>query len=182
MEVFLKEFSTSTIFYIKTKSKYKTFSEGQDIIRVGDFNSSVFFLLSGKAKAFNYNETGRVVQYAHFMPGMFFGELSAIDGLCRSATVIAEGNCKVAILSEKNFNYLFRNDASFNQLLINKLVTVIRASNDRISDLTLIRANQRICIELLRLSVSDHENGNLIIYDIPTQESFAENLGVHVNL
>jgi CRP/FNR family cyclic AMP-dependent transcriptional regulator len=178
MEAHFKEFSSSIITFIKSKSTYKSFSDGQEIIKVGDFNSSVFFVLSGEAKAFNYNETGRAIRYAQFKPGMFFGELSAIDGLCRSATVVAKKNCTLAVLSEEDFNYLVCNDASFNQILIKKLVEIVRTGNDRIKDLTLIRANQRICIELLRLSVTEPGNKSAIIYDIPTQESFAENLGV----
>lgn len=178
MKIDFKYFSPSTILYLEKKSLHKIFSNGQDIIRAGEFNSNVFFVLSGKASAYNYNSSGRSVSYAQFNTGTFFGEISAIDGLCRSATVVAKEDCVLAVLSAKDFNYLVQNDASFNQILIRTLVEVVRTSNNRISNLTLVRANQRICIELLRLSVTNLDNKTVTIYDIPTQEKFAENVGV----
>lgn len=98
--------------------------------------------------------------------------------MSRSATVVAIKECKLAVLSEKDFNFLVYNYEQFNKILINKLVNVIRISNSRISDFFLLGARQRICDELHRLSVTDPESGKATIYDIPTQEVFAESLGI----
>jgi CRP/FNR family cyclic AMP-dependent transcriptional regulator len=178
METEFKEYPSNVISFIKCKSSLQIFTDGQSIIRTGDLNQNVFFVLSGKAKALDYNEKGKVVNYAKYVPGTFFGELSSIDGLCRSATVVAVKECKLAVLLEKDFNFLVNNYASFNKILINKLVEIIRVSNGRISDLSLLGARQRICDELHRLSVTDPESGIVTIYDIPTQELFAESLGI----
>mgnify|MGYP003760111475 FL=1 len=58
-----------------------------------------------------------------------------------------------------------------------RLVEVIRTGNERIREISLLGANQRICMELLRLAQLDSDN-NLIIDRIPTQEVFAQNLGI----
>ena len=178
MEAVFEKYPSNVISFIQRKSSLQIFTDGQYILRAGDFNRDVFFVLGGKAKALDYGENGKVVNYAEYMPGTFFGELSSIDGLCRSATVVAVKECKLAVLLEKDFNFLVNNYASFNKIFINKLVEVIRVSNGRISDLSLLGARQRICDELHRLSVTDPESGIVTIYDIPTQEVFAESLGI----
>lgn len=173
-----KEYPSDVISFIMCKSTLQIFADKQCIIRTGDLNRNVFFVLGGQVKALDYNENGKIVNYAQFVPGSFFGELSSIDGLCRSATLVAVKECKLAVLLEKDFNFLVNNYASFNQMLISKLIEVIRASNRRISDLSLLGAKQRITDELHRLSVTDPESGIVTIYDIPTQEVFAESLGI----
>jgi CRP/FNR family transcriptional regulator, cyclic AMP receptor protein len=178
MEAEFKEYPSNVISFIMCKSTIQIFTDGQCIIRTGDLNRNVYFVLGGKAKALDYNENGKVVNYAQFVPGSFFGELSSIDGLCRSATVVAVKECKLAVLLENDFNFLVNNYASFNKILISKLVQVIRVGNSRISDLSLLGARQRISDELHRLSVTDPESGIVTIYDIPTQEAFAESLGI----
>jgi len=178
MEADFKEYPANVISFIQCQSSYQIFTDGQCIISAGDRNRNVFFVLGGKARALDFNENGKVVHYAQFTPGTFFGELSSIDGLSRSATVVAIKECKLAVLSEKDFNFLVYNYEQFNKILINKLVNVIRISNSRISDFSLLGARQRICDELHRLSVTDPESGKATIYDIPTQEVFAESLGI----
>ncbi|MGY9016021.1 MAG: helix-turn-helix domain-containing protein, partial [Rhodospirillales bacterium] len=53
---------------------------------------------------------------------------------------------------------------------------VIRTGNERISDIVLLKANQRICIELLRLA-SVNVDDRLLIKDMPTQEVFSKTVG-----
>lgn len=176
MERIFPQFSQQIITYLNNKSVFKKYTPGQQIIRTGDVNSEVYFIKEGEAKALNYCENGKSVNYANLKAGDFFGELTALDGLPRSAIVVASTKCNLSILSGEDFNHLIDNNLDFNRLVLNRLANVIRTGNERISDIILLKANQRICIELLRLA-SVNVDGCLLIKDMPTQEVFSKTVG-----
>ena len=176
MEKIFPQFSQQIITYLNNKSVFKEYTPGQQIIRTGDVNSEVYFIKKGEANALNYCENGKSVNYANLKAGDFFGELTALDRLPRSATVVASTKCNLSILSGGDFNYLIDNNLDFNRLVLNRLVNIIRTGNERISDIVLLKANQRICIELLRLA-SVNVDDRLLIKDMPTQEVFSKTVG-----
>jgi CRP/FNR family cyclic AMP-dependent transcriptional regulator len=176
MEKIFPQFSQQIITYLNNKSVFKEYTPGQQIIRTGDVNSEVYFIKKGEANALNYCENGKSVNYANLKAGDFFGELTALDGLPRSATVVASTKSNLSILSGEDFNYLIDNNLDFNRLVLNRLTNVIRTGNERISDITFLKANQRICIELLRLA-SVNVDDRLLIKDMPTQEVFSKTVG-----
>ena len=61
------------------------FAPGESIVRQGDLGETLFVLLEGQAKVVR---GGRSV--AKLLPGQFFGELSAVDGGPRTASVVAD--------------------------------------------------------------------------------------------
>jgi len=171
-----KELSLKTNAYINDKSVFRHYNSGQQVIQNEDISLEVYFVLRGEANALNFSDSGKSVHYAQLKAGDFFGELSALDGLPRSATVITSTECDIAILTRAHFNHLVDNDLTFNRLLLNRLVGIIRSGNERISDFILLGANQRVCIEILRLAEKDINN-IYVIKNIPTQEEFAKNTG-----
>jgi CRP/FNR family cyclic AMP-dependent transcriptional regulator len=176
METIFPQFSQQIITYLNNKSVLKKYTPGQQIIGTGDVNSEVYFIKKGEAKALNYCENGKSVNYANLKAGDFFGELTALDGLPRSAIVVASAKCNLSVLSGEDFNHLIDNNLDFNRLVLNRLANVIRTGNERISDIILLKANQRICIELLRLA-SVNVDDRLLIKDMPTQEVLSKTVG-----
>jgi len=59
------------------------------IVSQDDDNRDVFFVVEGRVAVIAYAACGREVGYRHLGPGQMFGELSAIDGGQRAATVTA---------------------------------------------------------------------------------------------
>ena len=106
MEKIFPQFSQQIITYLNNKSVFKEYTPGQQIIRTGDVNSEVYFIKKGEAKALNYCENGKSVNYANLKAGDFFGELTALDGLPRSAIVVASTKCNLSVLSGGDFNHL----------------------------------------------------------------------------
>ena len=56
----------------------------------------MFFLVSGEARVIVYSMAGKVVSFNDLGPGDMFGELPAIDGRPRSASVEPRTSCLVA--------------------------------------------------------------------------------------
>jgi CRP-like cAMP-binding protein len=78
-------FSRRHLSYLAGEADEVSFEPGEQIVQEGLLGETLFVILEGQAKVVRGGRTvGRVV------PGDFVGELSAIDGGARTASVVAE--------------------------------------------------------------------------------------------
>jgi CRP/FNR family transcriptional regulator, cyclic AMP receptor protein len=75
--------------------------QGKVLIRQGNPGWECFVITEGRAKA-----TMRGKRSASLGPGSFFGEMSLLDGGPRSATVTAETDMRLLVLSSRDFSAL----------------------------------------------------------------------------
>ena len=85
--------------------------------------------------------------YAVIGAGGHFGELSAIDGLARSASVVAIEDCLLAALPPTQFEALIRGQPEIAIGLLRGLVRIIRTTDERLIELTTMGAMARVCQE-----------------------------------
>ena len=98
--------------------------------------TDVFFIVSGAVEAFSYTADGDKISFARIEAGDFFGELSAIDGETRSASVIAIEDSLVARMSANRFNQLVLVHSELATHLLRRLTRIIRTTNSRIVELS----------------------------------------------
>ena len=160
------------------KSVIKTFQSGDTIIEQGDDSNSVYFLISGTVHVLDYSKSHRAVTYASLKDGEMFGEMSAIDGLPRSAWVCAISTCKVISLSGIEFINLLKNNADISLKILQKLSSRLRMSDEKLTDVSLYGTEQRVCLELIRMTKLDTKTKNIYqIKQMPTQANFANIIG-----
>jgi CRP-like cAMP-binding protein len=134
----------------------------------------VFFVVKGRCRIVNFSPSGREVAYAVAGPGEYFGEMAAIDGLPRSATVVALEDCVLGVISPQAFRDLIEQNPKVAFVIMEKLVRIVRTSDDRIMDLATLSAYQRVYSELLKLMKPDPvRQGSWLIYPLPTQAQIA---------
>jgi CRP-like cAMP-binding protein len=86
---------------------WMTAPAGKQILLVNEPSAEVYFIASGKVRVLLYSAAeGKPVLFATLGPLDMFGELAAIDGKARSATVEAEEDCELAVLSKGDFQRL----------------------------------------------------------------------------
>lgn len=158
---------------------WRRFAPGEEIVTSEDDSSDVLFIVEGRVQIVDYAPSGREVAYAEVSAGGHVGELSAIDGLPRSAAVIAITACSIAQLSAAAFNQLLLREPNVALAILRRLTEIIRAANEKITELSTVGAMQRVYRELLRLAEPDPKNGDetLVISNLPTQETMASRLG-----
>jgi CRP-like cAMP-binding protein len=98
--------------------------------------NDVFFIVSGAVEAVSYTVDGDKISLARIEAGDFFGELSAIDGQERSASVIAIEHSLVARMSANRFNQLILVHPELATHLLRRLTQMIRTTNNRIVELS----------------------------------------------
>jgi len=81
---------------------------GEVLFREGEPGNLMFVLVSGTAEI---SVHGRVVESAE--AGAIFGEMAMIDEGVRSATIIAQSDCKLVPIAQKRFNFLIQQTPNF---------------------------------------------------------------------
>ena len=87
--------------------------EGKILAREGDPGWEFFVVCEGRAKA---TKGGRKI--ASFGPGSFFGEMSLLDEGLRSATVTAETDMQLLVLTYRSFSALIADNPSVSRKML----------------------------------------------------------------
>lgn len=146
---------------VEQRCRWWRFAPGEQIIDRDSDNRDVFFVVGGQVRIVNFSTSGREIAYATIEPGSYFGELSAIDGQRRSANVVAITDCDLASISPAIFLKLLVKHPSVAMSVLQRLAGIVRISDDRIMDLSTLRAVQRVYVELLCLTQPDAAVKNL---------------------
>ncbi len=131
--------------------RVRHFEAGQVIVGRLDPGRDVFFVLSGQVRVTTFAESGREVAFRDLGPGASFGEIAAIDGLPRSADVVALEDSLVGTLAAADFWELLRSQPVVCRNTLEKLARLVRALSQRVHEFA-IPVPARICAELLRLA------------------------------
>jgi DNA-binding SARP family transcriptional activator len=83
--------------------EYQNFSPGQIIVEQGDRASSVYWIEEGRVEIFKALDSGKILHLAELTSGRYFGELAAIMGTQRTATVRAIAPTTVSVHDLSSF-------------------------------------------------------------------------------
>jgi len=172
----LRSLSDAELRALEQRCRWRRFGAGDQIVDRQSEDRSVFFVVGGRVRVVDYSAGGREVIYAVLGPGAHFGELAAIDGRGRSASVLAIEDCVLAAITPADLDSLLRRYPDVALALIRQLVEIIRTSDERISELSTLGAMQRVGRELLRLA-EPGAAGAFAISPLPTQSSIASHTG-----
>ena len=128
----LKGLAPETLQRIAQGCSWRRYEPGEPIVEYLDRSDDVFFLVSGEARVIVYSLAGKVVSFHDLSSGDMFGELPAIDGRPRSASVEPRKSCLVASMKSVQFLELLRVEPSVFQAVLRQLVGTIRRLSTRV--------------------------------------------------
>lgn len=108
----------------RVTTESRSFKAGEVIFRAGDPGDEFFIIRSGKVVVQLGNRAVDVLG-----EGDVFGEMALIDSGTRSATVVAETDCVVVPVGEKQFLLMSSEAPYFALSLMRILVARLRATN-----------------------------------------------------
>ena len=85
----LKDLDKATIERLEEISDWYWYPEGELIFDRTDHGSEVYLIVEGSVRIVGHAKSGQEVAFVDLHAGQYFGELSAIDGEARSATLYA---------------------------------------------------------------------------------------------
>lgn len=157
---------------------WRRFSAHEQIIDRASDSHDVYFVIQGVVRVVNYSYGGREVSYDDIAAGGMFGEMAAIDGAPRSATVVALEDTVTAVLAPEIFMTLLREHDDLAVIIMKRLVQIIRGSTDRIMDLSTRGAPNRIHAEILRMArPSLKDDNSAMIENMPVHADIASRAG-----
>lgn len=139
---------------------WRHFHPGEQIIDRASESRDVCLIVEGRVRVVNYSLSGREITFDDVNAGGYLGELSAIDGEPRSASIVALAETHVAFMSPRLFQETVTKHPEVAWQVMKRLARIVRASTGRIMDLSTLGANNRVHAELLRLAKSGLKPNN----------------------
>ncbi len=146
----LEELVPGELSQLEQACRWKRCAPQEQIIDRQSETRDVCFVVRGRVRVVNYSLSGREITLDDIEEGSYFGELSAIDGQPRSASVVSLTDSHIAFLPTEHFLRAIERHSSMAFRVIKRLATIVRVSTDRIMDLSTLGANNRVHAELLR--------------------------------
>ncbi len=164
---------------LEKRCVWKEYKTDEQIIDRESESRDVYFVVGGVVRIVNYSYSGREVSYDEIRAGGMFGELSAIDGKPRSASVVSIKRSLIASLAPEVFKKSMREHPEFAVSVIERLAAIIRFSNDRIMDLSTLGAYTRVYAEILRLArtLAKDDADSALIDPLPVHSDLASRCG-----
>ncbi len=172
----LDDIQLGKIAKLGTQKKYK---KGNIIVLEKEMGAALFVIITGKVKVVRTDEDGREVILSIFGPGEFFGEMSLLDGLARSATVVATAKSELFMIHRREFLDLLNEFPAVAISLLAELTMRLRKADAQIKSLSLKDAAGRVANVLLLLAddIGLFKKGKVIIEDLPLQQDMANMAG-----
>jgi CRP/FNR family cyclic AMP-dependent transcriptional regulator len=138
--------------HIAASCRWRRYAQGQHIISRDARDTDVYFVVGGVVQVTAFAASGRQVTYGEMRAGEWFGDFSAIDGLARSADVIALDDTLVASMAPASFRQLLFDHPAVCDRMLRRLVACVRELTDRVFDFSTLGVQNRVHAELLRLA------------------------------
>jgi CRP/FNR family transcriptional regulator, cyclic AMP receptor protein len=157
----------------------QSFKKESVILSEEDAGNALFVIATGKVKVVRSDSAAKEVILAILNDSDFFGEMALLDGLNRSANVIAMEDSKIFIIQRNDFLDLLRKFPDVSIALLQELSTRLRASSMKIKALSLKDAEGKVATVLLQLAddLGRIKNGVVEIEKLPFQHELANMAG-----
>lgn len=153
---------------------------GKTLVSHGTMSTNVYIVLKGRLQVMLFSLGGREIILRDLGEQEMFGELAAIDGEPRSASIVALSDCRLASIDAASFRAAVSELPEAALWLARRLTTQIRGLTDRIFELNTLRVSSRLHCELLRRCVATGVAGNRVpIEPSPTHAELASCIGTH---
>ncbi len=140
---------------LEQQCSWRRYRLGERVFERGSTGDEVFFVVEGAVNIVSFLPTGREVAFATSGIGDTVGELAAIDGQPRSASVVASEESLLALVPATVFVTLLKQHAEITFRLLQRLSGLLRSGNEQILEVSGLEATNRIYSVLLRAARPD---------------------------
>ena len=153
--------------------KTRKFPKNSIIVNEGDESASLYVIVKGEVKVFLSDENGKEVVINLLGTGESFGELSILDGLPRSSSIMTTMPSELAMLSQNEFSRLIDKYPQISRTLLKNLSQRVRDLSENVRSLALLDVYGRLVKLLMSLAVEEGDcwriNSKLTQQDIASR-------------
>lgn len=160
---------------VARQCRWRRFAPDEQLIDHWAETRDVGFVVEGRVRVLSHSAGGREISFSDIDAGELVGEMSALDGRPRSASVVAlEEGALIAFLPAKPFQALVTAHPELAMAMMLRLCDKLRGATDRIMELSTLGANNRVHAELLRLARrASRQGASAVITPIPVHSDIA---------
>jgi CRP-like cAMP-binding protein len=172
----IEESELAKIVRVGVRKKYK---KGSIILLEEESGAALFVIISGKVKIVRTDDDGREVILSILGENDFFGEMSILDGLARSASVVAITKTELFMIHRRDFLKLMHDFPAVAISLLKELTMRLRKADAQIKSLSLKDAAGRVANVILQLAddIGKIRKGRVEIDELPLQQDLANMAG-----
>jgi CRP-like cAMP-binding protein len=152
--------------------RVRNFGRREVVCRKDEAADGLYLLFSGSLQAVDIAEDGREIGLNLIKPGAFFGELSVIDGLPRSAHIISLQPSVVGVIPQAAARELFYRMPATAEAMMRHLAALVRNLSAYRALLAIPNAQQRVYALLQQLG-QQMPGGLVVIQNMPKQQEVA---------
>lgn len=168
-----------TIDKISSIGTTKSYPKESYILMEEGTGTAMFVIISGKVKVTRTSADGREVILSILSEFDFFGEMAILDGLARSASVIAMADSELFIIQREQFLDLLKEYPEISINLLQELTQRLRSADSKIKALSLKDAEGKVATVILQLAedLGKIKHGIVEIEKLPLQQDLANMAG-----
>ena len=170
-----------TIEKVTQLGTVRTYPKQSVILSEEEAGNALFVIISGKVKVArsSKNDVSKEVILSILNPSDFFGEMALLDGMSRSANVIALEESKLFIIQRKDFLNLLEQHPEVSITLLQEITQRFRAATMKIKALSLKDAEGKVATVILQLAddIGKIKQGVVEIEKLPFQHDLANMAG-----
>ena len=156
------------------------FDKRNVVLNAEDDSNDVYFIIEGRVRATIYSLSGKEVAFRDISTGMQFGDLAAVDGEPRSASVVTLERSLIAWMSAKDFWQIIGANPGVGASLLRAFAAQIRQLSERVVEFSTLGASNRLHAELLRVALEAGDGGNFAeMQRPPTHAELASRISSH---
>ena len=175
------ELKDETLSQLAQSGSVQSFTKESIILSEREAGSALFIIISGKVKIsrISAEDSDKEVILSILNPSDFFGEMSLLDGLERSATATAMDDSKIFIIQRNDFLELLHDHPEVSIALLQEFTQRLRAAGMKIKALSLKDAEGKVAYVILQLAddIGKIKHGVVEIEKLPFQHELANMAG-----
>jgi CRP/FNR family transcriptional regulator, cyclic AMP receptor protein len=115
--------------------KTNCYKKGEEIIQEGMFSDCAYIIDAGSVEVSKKRPNGEKQIIGVLKENDIFGEMGLIDGLPRSATVVALEDCTISIMTQEAFNSLAQHNPQALMPILKVLAKRLRSTLTLVEDM-----------------------------------------------
>jgi CRP-like cAMP-binding protein len=149
---YFSELTIEEMQNLVASSQKQKYPRGSIVLHKDDVGDETYLIMIGRVKVIITHTDGKEIILNILKSGDFFGEMAVFEHMPRSATVVAEEDCEVLIMSRENITNLIKRNPQIAFKLLSDMSRRLREADEQISGLAHLDAQGRVAQTLLKLS------------------------------